>query len=64
PSIEELERRLRHRATDSDEVIKIRLLNARKEMLRKDDYDYLVVNDELEQAYTRLKEIVEKILKE
>ena len=33
-------------------------------MLRKDDYDYLVVNDELEQAYTRLKEIVEKILKE
>jgi guanylate kinase len=64
PSIEELERRLRHRGTDSEEVIQVRLLNARKEMQRKEDYDYLVVNDDLDKAYTQLKEIITDILKE
>ena len=36
----ELEKRLLHRGTDSDQVIKLRLENAKKEVLRKDDYDF------------------------
>jgi guanylate kinase len=64
PSVEELEKRLRHRGTDSDEVIKIRLQNAQKEMLRRNDFDYLVVNDNLDTAYLRLKDVISQILKD
>ena len=62
PSLEDLEKRLRGRATDKDEVIKRRLNNAEKEILRKNDYDYCLVNDEFESSYARLKEIVGKVL--
>lgn len=62
PSVEELEKRLRHRGTENTQVINIRLMNARKELLRKDDYDFLVYNDDIENAYERLKEITQKIL--
>ena len=62
PSVEELEKRLRHRGTENTEVINLRLMNARKELLRKDDFDHLVYNDDIENAYERLKEITQKIL--
>lgn len=62
PSIIELENRLRGRGTDSTGVIDLRLANSKKEILRKDDYDYCVVNDELENAYSHLKKIVIEIL--
>jgi guanylate kinase len=62
PSLEELERRLRYRATDSEKVIKERIENARKELDRKNDYDYLIMNDEVDNAYKKLKELVERIL--
>ncbi len=62
PSVDELENRLRHRGTENTQVINLRLLNARKELLRKDDFDYLVINDDIEKAYRNLKEIVQKIL--
>ncbi|GAB4411981.1 MAG: guanylate kinase [Bacteriovoracaceae bacterium] len=62
PSIEELERRLRDRGTETEEVIQLRLANARNEIKRKDDYDYCVINDQLENAYTELKKIVQEIL--
>ena len=63
PSVEELEKRLRLRGTDSDEVIRVRLANARKELLKKDSYDYCVKNDEFDRAYTELKSIVGNIVK-
>ena len=62
PSLEDLEKRLRGRATDEEEVIKRRLNNAKKEILRKNDYDYCLVNDDFEPSYGRLKEIVGKVL--
>lgn len=62
PSVEELEKRLRHRGTENTKVINLRLLNARQELLRKEDFDFLIYNDDLEKAYTKLKEITDKIL--
>lgn len=62
PSIEELEQRLRRRATESDEVINERIANAREEMKRKDDFDFIVVNDEIEKAYQDLRSIVRDIM--
>ncbi len=58
PSLQELERRLRGRGTDSEETILLRLQNARKEMQAAVVYDYLVVNDHLEQAIDTLRAIV------
>jgi guanylate kinase len=57
PSIAELERRLRQRATDSDETIALRLAVAHKELFHYADYDYLVVNDRLGEAYDELRSI-------
>lgn len=62
PSVEELEKRLRNRGTESDEVINLRLSNAKKELLRKNDYDFLVYNDDIESAYKKLSEIFGSIL--
>lgn len=64
PSIKVLEERLKKRNTDSDQVIKNRLENAKKELLRKDDYDYCVLNDDLQKAHTDLKNIIKKILED
>jgi guanylate kinase len=58
PSLPELERRLRGRETESDETILLRLQNARKEMQEAVNYEYLVVNDRLEQAVDTLRAIV------
>ncbi|PRQ06382.1 guanylate kinase [Enhygromyxa salina] len=57
PSLRELERRLRRRATDSDEVIAQRLKVARSELAHYDEYDFLIVNDELERAYDALRAV-------
>lgn len=62
PSVDELENRLRHRGTESTSIINLRLENAKSELKRKNDYDYLVVNDDIEKAYAHLKEITAKIL--
>lgn len=62
PSVEELEKRLRNRGTESTQVINIRLQNARNELLRKNDYDFLVYNENIEEAYENLKKITHKIL--
>jgi guanylate kinase len=50
PSLEELKRRLYARSTDSDEVINKRLEMAVREVQRISEYDYLVVNDNLDEA--------------
>ena len=57
PSFEELERRLRSRATDSPETIARRLAKAREELEHYALYDYLLVNDDLEEAYAGLRSI-------
>lgn len=62
PSIEELENRLNARGTESEEVIKKRIENARREILRQDDYDYKVPNHDLEEAYKQLSKLFKKIL--
>jgi guanylate kinase len=62
PSVAELERRLKGRGTDLPEVIAERLKNSLKELERKNDYDYNIVNDEIERAYTDLKRVVREIM--
>ncbi|HEX4406151.1 MAG TPA: guanylate kinase [Polyangia bacterium] len=57
PSMAELERRLRRRATDSPEAIARRLAVATKELEHFAQYDYLVVNDNLETALKELSSI-------
>jgi guanylate kinase len=57
PSLRELERRLRRRATDADDVIAQRLKVARSELAHYDEYDYLIVNDDLERAYDGLRAV-------
>jgi guanylate kinase len=59
PSVEELERRLRDRKTDSDETIRRRMLAARAEMERGvAAYDFIIVNDDFERAYSDLRSVV------
>lgn len=58
PSMDELERRLVDRKTDSEEQLKIRLNNAVKEMTYKDRFDHLVVNDVLEDACRKIEGII------
>jgi guanylate kinase len=43
-------------------VINLRLMNAQKELLRKNDYDFLIYNDDIENAYRKLYEITKEIL--
>lgn len=58
PSIEELERRLRGRGTDSDAVIARRMAQAHDELAHFAEYSYLVVNDCFETALAALAAIV------
>jgi guanylate kinase len=58
PSLEVLERRLRGRSKDPEEAIQRRLAVARQEVASFSEYDYLVVNDELDRAVGRLRSIV------
>lgn len=60
PDDKELERRLRGRSTDSEEVIAERLRNSLHEMTYKDKYDYIIVNDTIERALDEMKEIILK----
>jgi len=57
PSMSELERRLRGRATDNEETIKLRLLNAEKEIREAEKYEYLIVNDKFEEAVELLRAV-------
>jgi guanylate kinase len=60
PSLDELERRLRQRATDAPEAIERRLINAQEEfavLKQYGLYQYLIVNDDLARAYERLRAI-------
>ncbi len=50
PSMEELERRLKKRDTESEDTIRLRLENARRELEAVVEYDYIVINDDLDLA--------------
>lgn len=58
PSRKELEKRLRARSEDSDEVIERRLRGAAKEIQRCQDYDYLIVNRDVIEATAELTAII------
>jgi guanylate kinase len=58
PSFAENERRLRARATESEGEIEERLDLARKQLSQAGEFDYLVVNDDVDRALTELEEIV------
>lgn len=58
PSLADLEKRLTSRGTDSEPVITTRLQNARRELADMDMYDYIIVNDEIENGVEVLRSII------
>ncbi len=58
PSIAELDRRLRGRGQDSEEVIAGRMAKSRDEISHWAEYDYVLVNDDLDASFDRLKTIL------
>jgi len=59
PSREELERRLRDRRTDTESVIQRRLRDAMSDMSHWDEFDYVVINDDLEHAVADLQAVLD-----
>jgi guanylate kinase len=59
PSMAELQSRLHRRAEDTEEVIQTRLANSRAEIEHWIEYDYIVVNEDLDSAFASVKAIVE-----
>lgn len=59
PSMKELRRRLETRATETQEVIERRLAEAKSELSHMADYDFVVVNDDLELAIEQCRRIIE-----
>lgn len=57
PTLSELKKRLQNRLTDSQEVIDTRIKMAKREVQRISEYDYLIINDDLEMAASVLKQI-------
>ena len=58
PSVEELERRLRDRRTDAPEVIERRLRDALSDMSHWDEFDYVIINDDLDTAVADLEAVL------
>jgi len=58
PSIAALKDRLEHRAQDSAEVIDRRLRNAREEMSHWEEYDYVLINEDLEETCVQVTSIL------
>ena len=63
PSLEELERRIRGRKSETDDIIQERLAKARREIGFKDNYEYVVVNNNLSKACYRIKQIIHNRIK-
>lgn len=58
PSLEELENRLDKRGTETEKNKALRLENARKEINELDEYDYQIVNDQIDETVKKLKAII------
>jgi guanylate kinase len=61
PSIEALETRLKRRQTEGQAALKRRLENARREMAEKEQFDYVIINDDLDRAYQELRGIIDQV---
>jgi guanylate kinase len=59
PSHEELERRLRARAQDSEDVVQARMAKANNEISHWAEYDYVVINDDLESTLVKIRTILD-----
>lgn len=59
PSLTELERRLRNRAQDPEEVVQSRMQKARDEISHYGEYDYILINDDLNSTYNKIRAIIE-----
>ena len=62
PSIEELERRLRYRSTDTEENIRSRIAKAESEMKYADKFDVILVNEHLEETLHKAEVIIREFL--
>lgn len=60
PSIEELESRIRHRRSETEDIIQARLEKAKREMSEQNKYDYVVVNDTVNRAASAIKSIIRR----
>lgn len=63
PSYETLESRLRGRCTEDEATIKKRLDNVKSELLRAEEFDYKIVNDNLDNAITQLTNVIKDEMK-
>jgi len=59
PSMQELERRLRARQQDEETILQNRMKKAKSEISHFDEYDFVLVNDDLNNTYSKIKSIIE-----
>lgn len=59
PSLAALEERLRHRAQDSEETVRYRMSRAKQEISHWEDYDYVLINNDLDTCFRSLQAVVE-----
>ena len=59
PSLQELERRLRSRAQDSEEIVQQRMQQALQEISHYNEYDFVLINDDLENSLKNIRAIIE-----
>jgi guanylate kinase len=62
PSLEELRIRLKKRQTENEEDLKKRIERAKMELSHKDKFDYFIVNNDLNTAYSEIKNLIGKII--
>ena len=62
PSYEELEKRLRHRSTETEEKINIRMAKAKKELDSAGEFDAVIINDTLELACAEATQLVSEFI--
>ncbi len=64
PTIQELEKRLKNRSTESEESLKKRIARAKKEMDYANKFDIIIINDQLEKAQNETEAVIRKFLKD
>ena len=58
PSIKELENRLILRGKDSDDIVKTRMIKSKEEISHWSEYDYILVNEDLDTVHNDIKSII------